>query len=124
MHFTEAQFMELYKTQLHIHNKSFGNTTLERRIRAAYGFSPYTIQRIWSYLLRYGEIPHGGHPKHMLWMLSFLKSYNTYDVYATWYGCTQLTFRKWVWKFLHAIASITSIVSRNTSMKKYIYLSN
>jgi hypothetical protein len=119
MIFTEIQLICICKSQLQITRKHYKNTTLERRIRASYGFCPFTILKVWSYVVQNGVLPKNGEPKHLLWMLAFLKTYNTYDVYASWYKCTPLTFRTWVWKFMYAVASIDNIVS---TKKLYINL--
>jgi hypothetical protein len=118
---TAEQMKAVCMAQLRIADRHYCNETLIRRIRAAFGFDPYILSKVWSYFVTTGNLPIRGEPKHLLWMLSFLKSYCSYDIYASWYGCTQATFRKWVWKFVHAVATITSIVSTNfTNQTKYV----
>ena len=41
---------------------------------------------------------------HILWMLFFLKTYNTHDVCATTFGVCQRTFQHHLWVVIHTLA--------------------
>lgn len=61
-----------------------------------FGCSPDVCTTLWE-LIPYQK---GGLPKHLLWALLFLKTYNAEDVLSTMVGTTRKTFRKWMWIYV------------------------
>jgi hypothetical protein len=103
---------------------------LDRRFRSSFGTSIVTVVKTWNILDDQNLLPPRSSFKHLLWMLSFLKAYLPEEEYRRFYGCTEKTFRKWVWLFLEACASIVlvstsqyySTVPRNIILLIYIYI--
>ena len=87
----------------------------DRRFREHFG-APFTIvQMVWDMLVEGGLLPEKGKPKHLLWMLYFLKCYPKESP-----GCAAVggsrgaidpkTMRKWVWLFLERINNLADEV--------------
>ena len=80
-----------------------------------FGVSVHIVKTLWNLLLRDNLLPEGGHLKHLLWALYFLKLYSKQSP-----GCLAVsvsagavdpkTQRKWVWAFIDAIAKCVDIV--------------
>jgi hypothetical protein len=45
-------------------------------------------------------------PIHLLWMLCFLKLYNSENAMASQCCCDEKTLRKWAWYMIEAVASL------------------
>ena len=56
------------------------------------------------------KLPKKARPKHLLWTLLFLKLYDVENVLAPMCGCSEKTFRKWVWSMMAAIGSLDDVV--------------
>jgi len=82
-----------------------------RKFRSNFGVSVRVATKTWNSLVVQKLLPEKSHPKHILWMCAFLKTYNTESVYATWYGVGEKCFRKWVWLFMASVGRL-EIVSR------------
>ena len=86
-----------------------------RAFRETFGTSLPIVSMVWSMLWEEDVLPEGGHPKHLLWALHFLK---VYPLQAP--GCAAVgasggavgpkTHRKWVWAFIDAIAELVDEV--------------
>jgi len=87
----------------------------DRRFREHFG-APFAIVRmVWDMLVEGGLLPKKGKPKHLLWMLYFLKCYPKESP-----GCAVVggsrgaidpeTMRKWVWLFLECINNLADEV--------------
>ena len=91
-------------TAVHIIRKfnTNGKSTVSRReFRSFFGVSSKVCSNMWS---KYNDVlPKKSIPKHLLWVLLFLKSYNTEDIAASLAGCDRKTFRNKVWPILKAI---------------------
>lgn len=83
-----------------------------RKFRSCFGASVLVLTIAWNTLEVQKLLPAEGHPKHLLWMCAFLKTYSSENVYAAWFKVSEKTFRKWVWLFLEAVAKI-ELVSSN-----------
>lgn len=84
-----------------------------RKFRSCFGASVLVLTIAWNTLVVQNLLPEGGHPKHLLWMCAFLKTYSSEDVYASWFKVSEKTFRKWVWLFLEAVAKIELVSRKN-----------
>jgi len=80
----------------------------DRRSRKHFG-APFAIVRmVWDMLVEGGLLPEKGKPKHLLWMLYFLKCYPKESPGCAVVGGSRgaidpKTMRKWVWLFLERI---------------------
>jgi len=83
----------------------------DRRFHEHFG-APFAIVRmVWDMIVEGGLLPEKGKPKHLLWMLYFLKCYPKESP-----GCATVgglrgaidpkTMRKWVWLFLERINNL------------------
>jgi hypothetical protein len=104
------------KTALRIQSKSISSESLDRRIRNAFGFGSNTLTLIWNIMVSEEKLPVDCLCKHLLWALSYVKSYNTYDMYLTLYSVSKNTFCTWVWKVLDALSSLENVVSSVSSV--------
>ena len=80
----------------------------DRRFRAHFGCSPDVCSDIWEKISRStpGLSREGAMPKHLLWALNFLKSYDTEDILAARFGTTRVTLRKWIWFIVRRISCL------------------
>ncbi len=78
----------------------------DRRFRALFGMSAKLCSWYWRQLDLRGLLPRGFTPVHFLWMVHFLHAYCTEEVNCTRFGCSERTFRKWVWQGVAAIGSL------------------
>ena len=73
------------------------------------------VKIVWELLDRDSVLAEGGHPKHLLWALHFMKVYPKQSP-----GCSAVdasagavdpkTHRKWVWAFIDAVANLLDMV--------------
>ncbi len=80
------------------------------------------VKKIWELHERDSLLPEGGHPKHLIWALQFLKVYPKQSP-----GCSAIgtssgavgpkTHCKWVWTFIHAIANLVNLVVSNQNVR-------
>jgi hypothetical protein len=89
-------------------------TTL-RRFVACFGCSPEACDLIWECLDLQGKLPPRAAPKHLFWMLFFLKVYPTESVAAVHFQCDEKTFRFWVWTMADAVRSLNMVRTNATS---------
>lgn len=78
--------------------------TCDRRFSAHFGISVSTCAKLWKLLSL--SIPADGTPKHLLYMLLFLKTYTPEHVRASQCRCDEKTLRKWVKVFVEAVARL------------------
>ena len=85
-----------------------------RSFKANYGVSPSTAGKTYRKLRRtYGEEPK---LVHVLWALSFLKTYGTEDVLSKKFKTSHKTYRKHKWRLVKQISGLySSVVSTSTS---------
>ncbi len=87
----------------------------DRRFRGLLGARIEIVLKVWSMLTEDGLLPKKSKPKHLLWMLYFLKVYPREAP-----GCSAVggskgaidpkTLRKWVWLFIERIAKLADEV--------------
>ncbi len=70
-------------------------------------------------LKRDSLLPEGGHSKHLLWTIHFLKVYSKQSpgcmaVGASAGALNPKTHHKWVWAFIVAVANLVDIVVSNS----------
>lgn len=77
------------------------------RFAAFFGAHPLLCSLVWRriYQAKQGSMPRAA-PKHLLWALMFLKTYETEEVFSSKLEADEKTVRKWVWFFVHAIADL------------------
>ncbi len=73
------------------------------------------VQETWELLERDSLLPEGGHPKHLLWALHFMKVYPKQSPGCLAFGGSAgavdpKTHRKWVWAFIDAVANLVDVV--------------
>ena len=80
-----------------------------RRFVGHYGAEPKEISITWKLLAKSGWLKKAGltpKPKHLLWALHFLKSYDTEESNAVWAEYSEPTFAKWAWFYSEGIAKL------------------
>ncbi len=97
-------------------------TTETRHFREFFGTSVLIVEKTWELLERNSLLPEGGHPKHLLWALHFMKVYPKQSpgcsaVSASAGAVNPKTHRKWVWAFIDAVANLVDIVVSNHSVR-------
>jgi hypothetical protein len=80
--------------------------TRDRRFREAFGISSKSAFILWTLLNVPNDGPEGGRKVHLLWVLLFLKTYNTQHDLAGRCGVSKDTFKRWRDLFLERIASL------------------
>ena len=61
---------------------------------------------IWWMLEEERLLPDRAHPKHLLWTLYYMKTYQTENVTVVFVGCDEKTLRKWTRLMSDAIADL------------------
>ena len=90
-------------------------TTEARYFREFFGTSLLVVEKTWELLERDSLLPEGGHPKHLLWTLHFMKVYTKQSPGCSAAGASAgavnpKTHRKWVWALIDAIANLVNTV--------------
>jgi len=96
-------------------------TTETRHFREFFGTSVLVVEKTWELLERDSLLPEGGHPKHLLWALHFMKVYPKQSPGCSAVGASAgavdpKTHRKWVWAFIDAVDNLVDIVVSNHSV--------
>jgi hypothetical protein len=98
-------------------SRSVGMATIieDRRFRGLFGACIEIVLKVWSMLLEDGLRPKKSKPKHLLWMLYFLKVYlreasSCSAVNGSKGAINPKTLRKWVWLFFERIAKLADEV--------------
>jgi hypothetical protein len=92
--------------------------TEARLFREFFGTSVRVIELLWKLIVQGNHLPDNGRPEHLMWCLHFLKVYPKQGPgYAAVSGSERgaldpRTHRKWVWKFIEAVAELVDIVAR------------
>lgn len=115
MKYSKKQLLAIGLDVLSSNDKKLDENRLNRLYRSCFGVSLIVVYQIWKILEIQNRLPHKGHPTHLYWMLCFLKSYNTKNFYSALFHVHENTFRKWVWKFIHAVSDI-EIVSMSPNV--------
>lgn len=90
-------------------NKTNKNYYCAREYVAAYGVTVHVSAKIWHVLKssdQFCDKARGLSPCHLLWCFYFLKQYSTSTVMARYCGCSDKTFRKWVWITVELLAEL------------------
>ena len=81
-----------------------------RKYKCFFGATPKIVGILWQYLLDSGWFKYAPakkvKPLHLLMGLYFLKCYNVETVNASFFGCSEKTFRQWSWYILRGIAKL------------------
>lgn len=77
---------------------------------AFFGLSPLRVAQLWSLIIETRSAKSFA-PKHLLWGLLLLRSYNREEVLAALVGVMEKTFRKWAWMVIEEISKIDNLVS-------------
>jgi hypothetical protein len=96
----------------------------DRRFREFFGASLLVVQTVWKMLEKNSLLPDGCHPKHLLWVLNFMKVYPKQAQACAIVGASAgavdpKTHHDWVWAFMGAIAELEYDV---VSTRRYIIL--
>jgi len=79
--------------------------------RESFGCGPLVALVAWCMLEKQGHMPPGGTIEHLLWTLQFMKVYGkTHTLCRLCGGIDAKTLRKWVWKFIEALADLEPYV--------------
>lgn len=81
-----------------------------REWRAHFGISQSATTIVWTTLKQIKAEDAPFKLKYLFWTLYFLKTYPTDDVGSKWCGCSQKTFRKWVWRVIFALCRTLNTV--------------
>lgn len=108
--------MKIIANNLLGNNGKSSKFCFNRKFRSNFGVSVRVVTKTWNSLIVQKLLPEKSHPKHILWMCAFLKTYNAENVYATWYGVGEKCFRKWVWLFLASVAKLEIVSSDKANL--------
>lgn len=98
---------------LNLDGQQVSELRLQRKCKSCFGASLLVIKRLWNLMFAQGHLPQKGGVHHLLWALSLLKTYESEDVYSTWFHVDVATFRKWAWNFVLAISRVTLVSNPN-----------
>jgi hypothetical protein len=89
------------------------NDIFNRQWKSAFGASPEVYCLLWNKINEYKTMPTGIDPKHLLWVLYFLKVYDTEHNSAHSLGkVDETTYQKWSELFVDAISYLECKVVR------------
>jgi hypothetical protein len=77
------------------------------KFMSLYGTEPVVAALLWDLLPDHVKEKPGCEPKHLLWALNFLKSYDTAINNGICFRCDETTFQKWTWYLLKHIKTLT-----------------
>ena len=84
----------------------------QRKFRAYFGATSAICADIWQMINPREEISSFVKPIHLLWGLMLMKVYATEEVLSGIAGVTEKTFRKWAWKLIKEVSTLSySLVS-------------
>lgn len=92
-----------------------------RRFRARFGLDPISVLILWKMLTTDHTIEILSTPlslENLFWALDFLKNYSNESVQADNYGVDPKTYRKWLWPYIKAVASLAPKVVSIFYMRK------
>ena len=93
-------FVQLMCQQLDMNANKIHSHEGKRSVAAEFGCSIRTIQFTWILC----DFPTRTKPKHLLWALTFLKTYETEPLMARKFHCTRPTVRKYIWPIVEEIS--------------------
>jgi hypothetical protein len=105
---TTAMFKIMNMADSNIKN----NTAINRIIRNTFGCTADVVAVVWNLLVKQCNLTKATKLYHLLWMLSYMKSYGEYEYYAVMYKCSEKSFREWVWLLAKLVANL-HVVSKN-----------
>jgi hypothetical protein len=109
--------MELLKINI---NK-WSVDTVNKHFVASFGLDDLVVARTWNELSCTNLLPSGGKVKHLLWMLSYFKTFSSFTKLSREFKVAICTMRTWVWVFAEAVARMSHIVSTVRSTKYTSY---
>ena len=129
IHMSETAWAILAHDTLVSKKNSCTTTTVEplcdRRFRSMFGMTAKLCSWYWRQLVIKGLLPDAFKPERFLWTLHFLRVYNTEEVNCTMFGCSEKTFRKWIWEGIDAIGSLQLVSDMRTLfLLTYVFLTN
>jgi hypothetical protein len=89
-----------------LYGRSLLGRSEEREFRSLFGVSAFVASKIWRRCGTIGSLPPGAKPKHLLWVLLFLKVYATESVHRSIVHTSRKTWRKWVWLMVPVVADL------------------
>ena len=107
-------FMELGRRIMNYPQRGGRDMEL-RRFKSHFGTTNIRCCTLWRMLINHGQarqILSGARPRHLLWALLFLKTYQTEALLCAKTGCDEKTLRKWCWKFVHSLSLLETRVIR------------
>jgi hypothetical protein len=87
------------------HNTARSLYVGNRKFKAHFGVSARICRILWNRI----NPPHGILPKHLLWALLFLKSYNTEHMMSTILKHDEKTIRLHVWTVIDLLADLSVV---------------
>lgn len=92
-------------------NDDVTRVTKNRMMKVTFGFSPNVVLSVFNHLIKTDNLPEKGRLVHLLWLLTYMKSYEPLEVYCCRYSVSRNTFTKWVGNFAKAISNDKIVVS-------------
>ena len=82
-----------------------------RRFRSNFGTSPEICSNVYARILfqRKAYLPGNVAPKHLLWALHLMKTYDTENVIAGHCDTDEKTFRFWAWLMIAEMSRLASV---------------
>ena len=85
-----------------IRKQAFLNDSVHRSF---FGIGVVHCEKVWNMIcLQYPQLEF--QPKHLLWGLLFLKTYQTEEIHSSICGVTRTTFRYWSWVSIEVMYEI------------------
>jgi hypothetical protein len=107
MIYNEGQVTTAMLTMINLADRNINSSVqIQRHFRNNFGVTAATVVTLWTKLNDMCEIPTNARIKHLLWMLSYFKTYGEYEQYCNWYKCAASTFRSWVWYFAKMVSEL------------------
>lgn len=78
----------------------------ERKFRELYGVSEVTVMNLWSLISQHNDLQYS----HLLWMLFFIKTYNTTTMCAKYWKVDPKTYCYWVWKAISIVSQSYTVI--------------
>lgn len=83
--------------------------TKRRRFVSRFGVDPWIVAILWNLIIEHPKFPTGASIMKLLWSLCFLKTYDTENNLACFFGVDEKTFRMWNWSMLECLSTIPAV---------------
>ena len=120
---TENDFLHLGLSTMAPKYRGRSRTPMLRKFSSFFGAKPLVLAVLWDMLLDWTRARRTCSPKHLLWCMHWMTTYNSLESVASRFNVCEKTFGDWSWWMLTGISSLSrDVVSGVVSSGRWIRL--